>query len=448
MQKLFLLFEKFWGKSNKYFLALILLTVPLYPKFPFLTVPGTQVAIRLEDFILALASVFWFLGNIRNLLSFKKDPLKRAILLFWAITFLSTLSAIFLTQTVSPLLSLLHWGRRIEYMSVFLFLLDSNVRKQDLAFYIRCLIVVFLYSFVVGFGQKYLQWPIITTQNAEYSKGLALQYLSGGHLVSTFAGHYDMASFIILASPLLFAAVLYDKTLLYVKNKATRIMSITVTVLVILAGLWLLTNAASRISIISYAGAVSLTLILIRKIKIIPIFLALVFLFSITSGSLIGRYENILDVIVKKVHAQEVLISTPEPTPPPPLEDRSTNIRLAVEWPRALRALTKNPLLGTGYSSITLATDNDYLRSLGEVGILGTMSFGLVLILVFAAILKGFFSSKTWTTKKLLCAALMGAIPGIFLNLVFIDLLEASKFAILFWFFLGLTIAHLRSSES
>ena len=49
-----------------------------------------------------------------------------------------------------------------------------------------------------------------------------------------------------------------------------------------------------------------------------------------------------------------------------------------VEWPRAIRALKKNPLLGTGYSSITLATDNDYLRLLGETGVLGFLAFLLI----------------------------------------------------------------------
>ena len=57
---------------------------------------------------------------------------------------------------------------------------------------------------------------------------------------------------------------------------------------------------------------------------------------------------------------------------------RSFQIRLNIEWPRAIRAFWKNPFLGTGYSSITIATDNDYLRILGETGIFGLLSFVLL----------------------------------------------------------------------
>jgi O-antigen ligase len=219
-----------------------------------------------------------------------------------------------------------------------------------------------------------------------------------------------------------------------------------------LLGLWLLANAASRISIVSYFGAISLALLLIKRAYYIPVVALLILIVAGTSLSLVNRYESIYDVLIKKVHAAELstplIRPTPTPTLPPRLEDRSTNIRLDVEWPRAIRALTKNPLLGTGYSSITLATDNEYLRSLGEVGILGTLSFLLCFVLVLGEIVKGFFGEKKFTTKKLLIAGAIGMLAGSFLNMVFIDILEASKFAIMFWLFLGITISHMRYQES
>jgi len=91
--------------------------------------------------------------------------------------------------------------------------------------------------------------------------------------------------------------------------------------------------------------------------------------------------------------------SLPEATPSAYFEPtalavgRSTDIRLKVEWPRAIKAFLKNPLLGTGYSSITLATDNDYLRMLGETGILGTLAF-LAIILEITRIVWQFLKDK------------------------------------------------------
>jgi len=41
----------------KYLTAAILLAIPLYPKFPFIRIPGVQVSIRLEDFLLVVLTL-------------------------------------------------------------------------------------------------------------------------------------------------------------------------------------------------------------------------------------------------------------------------------------------------------------------------------------------------------------------------------------------------------
>ncbi len=331
-------------------------------------------------------------------------------------------------------------------MVIFLLCLDLKVTKKELLFFVACFAAVVVYAFGYGVGQKYFNWPIITTQNEEYSKGIALFYMPGGHLVSTFAGHYDMASVLILITPLLLVFATHPS--IFEKGRRGLLISGLLSVIILL-GMWLVANAASRISIVSYVGVASLALLLVRRMYLIPVFAIVVFLVAASSSSLIGRYMNIFDVLIDKVSAADVstiMTPTPEPTPIPPVEDRSTNIRLAVEWPRAIRALTKNSLLGTGYSSITLATDNEYLRSLGEVGIIGSLSFLLCFVLIITELVKRFWRNKTFNTQKLLVASALALLPGVFLNMVFIDILEASKFAIMFWLFLGITLAHARTS--
>ena len=49
--------SKFRGHI-KYLVAVILLVTPLYPKFPFVNVPGTFVSIRVEDFVIAATAIF------------------------------------------------------------------------------------------------------------------------------------------------------------------------------------------------------------------------------------------------------------------------------------------------------------------------------------------------------------------------------------------------------
>ncbi len=163
------------------------------------------------------------------------------------------------------------------------------------------------------------------------------------------------------------------------------------------------------------------------------------------SGSLIARYMRIIEVTVKKVTQviPEALAQVPEQGMPV-FEDRSTSIRLNIEWPRALRAFAKNPILGTGLSSITLATDNDYLRALGEVGILGFLAF----ILIFVQLIRKLITVFPFPEKLSLAQAyLMGtiaALPGVFLNALFIDIFEASKFAIIFWLLMGMAYGSIK----
>ena len=127
-------------------------------------------------------------------------------------------------------------------------------------------------------------------------------------------------------------------------------------------------------------------------------------------------------------------------------EDRSTSIRLVVEWPRAIRALEKNPIFGTGYSSITLATDNDYLRSLGETGLLGFAAFILVFIYKFKSFLK-FDGLKDLDINKAFVASFIGSTIGILITAVFIDVFEASKFATIYWLISGMVIAFLETDK-
>ncbi|MBU2578005.1 O-antigen ligase family protein [Patescibacteria group bacterium] len=159
---------------------------------------------------------------------------------------------------------------------------------------------------------------------------------------------------------------------------------------------------------------------------------------------------------------------TPTPTPTPVFESeseagssgepfeptalavgRSTDIRLKVEWPRAIRAFLKNPILGTGYSSISLATDNDYLRMFGEIGILGVLAFGAVIIEIARRMLFFSFNSNALKEERIFVIGVIGASIGYFLNATFIDVFEASKVAFFFWIMVGaaLKVIDLRNNR-
>ncbi len=170
--------------------------------------------------------------------------------------------------------------------------------------------------------------------------------------------------------------------------------------------------------------------------------------FSNIERVLFGANRHLVYAAGEPTIERRSTVYVPKPTPVPILEDRSTSIRLNVEWPRAIRALSKNPLLGTGYSSITLATDNDYLRLLGETGILGFLAFALIFLRIGEVILKSLPFRFNGEYEKAFVAGFIGSLPGLFLNATFIDIFEASKFAILFWLLMGILVSLARLNKN
>ena len=97
--------------------------------------------------------------------------------------------------------------------------------------------------------------------------------------------------------------------------------------------------------------------------------------------------------------------------------------------------------MGTGYSSLGIATDNDILRSLGEVGVLGTVAFVLILIEVSKRIFKSFKDNSKFI--RFFSAGVLSMVAAFVVNGLFIDVFEASKVAAIFWMILGLNLAAL-----
>lgn len=426
MQKLLKLFKP----SLKYLVTAVLIVVPLFPKFPAIKIPGIYVAIRLEDFLILFTLLIFLIPMLIDFKIFFKEKVSRAIILFLLIGFISTVSGVFLTNTVSFSIAFLHFFRRVEYLSLFFVgFIYIQQTKNDLFFeyLLKLLLIINLFVFLYGFGQKYLNLPIIITQNEEYSKGVALSYTAGAHINSSFAGHYDLASYLVLIMPIFISAYFVFK------EKLSKIILGISTFL----GFWLLSAAVSRIAIVAFLISTTISLFLLKKYKaIITVLLISTVIFGF-SADLRVRYGRIIEVVREKISSAIVVYAEDKGNVN---EDRSTSIRFNVEWPRAIRAFSKNPLLGTGYSSITLATDNDYLRALGETGVLGLLSF----ILIFIALFKIF---KTYEFKNnldsIFIASFIGSTVGILITALFIDIFEASKFAIIYWLFVGIVVGQI-----
>jgi hypothetical protein len=117
--------------------------------------------------------------------------------------------------------------------------------------------------------------------------------------------------------------------------------------------------------------------------------------------------------------------------------DISFTTRFQAEWPNAWKAFLRNPLLGSGYSSITLATDNDFLRALGETGLLGFISFVLIFIVLGIALVELAPKSKDQLVNAWAFGA-AGGLLGLAANATLIDVFESSKVAEGLWIMLGI----------
>lgn len=459
-------------KINWLSLAVIVLFIfiPLYPKFPLVNIPGTYVAIRIEDLLVALIVLFWAIWEIVRGLPVLRDRVSQLILLYLAIGGLSLLSAILITKNISPHLALFHWLRRVEYMSLFFVAYASVKGLRNVKSYSWAILIATVGVIIYGLGQKFFAWPVVSTMNEEFSKGLLLQLSEWARVNSTFAGHYDLAAYLVMILALTMGLMVG------LKDKLSRI----VIGLIGFFSLYLLVLTASRVSFVAYLLAVLFILLGLKKYwwigPVLTVSLILVFFsadfvqryaqtFNIDLTALSARikiFEQAEEVeivqgpIVVQEEEKEAIARRPKESPEPETEEAtptteewrpttevaveySSGIRFNVEWPRSIRAFRKNPLLGTGYSSVTLATDNDYLRALAETGLLGFLSFWLIFLEIGRRLIL-FFQEKKDLLLKALVIGLSGAALGLFANAVFIDVFEASKIALVFWLLMGVLV--------
>lgn len=467
MQKFLSVFEKglFW------LLIFLISFIILFPKLPLYSVSGTFVAVRIEDLVVAVSLGVWSLylilsGKIRE---FFKDRLYQAMALFFLIGALSVFSAVFVTHTALPHLSVLHLLRRVELILLLPLAYTAIKTKKQIIISLMVLSGVLFTVNLYALGQEYLDWPLFSTTNSEFAKGTVLRLTPGARVNSSFAGHYDLAIFLMMSLVMISALIFLAKGWL-LKTWLGFLASLSFMVLVM---------TAARQSFAAVLVGAILSLILTGKKVVVLLILVLAVaalaypsqlrdrFFSTITVNLLGggaRYVNTDKEIGDQLNistlplgqqssasAESTSSATPSAkvasdiAPGEPIDTtqlgvyRSFEIRFKVEWPRAIRAFIKNPVLGTGYSSLGLATDNDVLRSLGEVGILGTLAFVLFLIEVFKRIRKEYILGDRFV--RFYSAGTLSVIVAFSLNGLFIDVFEASKIAAVFWILLGIALA-------
>lgn len=526
--------------------GILMVVIPAYPKLPLADlIEGYIVRLRIEDLMVLVTTLIWFVQLLRRKITFPKPVLAKWIIGYLVVGLLSTLSAIFITETVpmarEHIFKLyLHYFRRIEYFSLFFIAYSSIRSKRDLKILLAIALATLVAVVLYGFGQKYLLWPAFSTMNREFSKGVRLYLSPSSRVMSTFAGHYDYAAYLMMALSFVVAGFWL------VKKWYLKLM----LVLIFAGAYWSLILTASRTSFLGYLAGITVIAWMLGKsrgrLKMFFNWLAAVVVsmfVMLTMGDLSERFfsmmrqpdqlahdltqilpvdrrfvNNIMSAIGFQVsNFEDSLIalksdlnkpvkspppggvsddplgavSTPTDTPPtsrPPdvseeeealrrqLEAAQTStptgngeyspnalkyglsiaIRLDALWPRAIEGFKRNPLLGSGYSTLVKAeneeftqaesTDNDYLRMLGETGILGTITFlaAVALLTITGYRLFQKVNDPLWQT---LGAGIVGAVIALLVNATYIDVFESSKIAYLLWAFAAITLRALELTK-
>lgn len=411
----------------KYLCAAILVFIPLYPKFPMFFLPHSTVAVRAEDFLLGLGFLVLTI-YITVHKYWHKIPLFFPVLAFFATGLVSSLSAILITHNVSNSLVIFHFLRRFEYLLVFYIIyFATSHSSSNRRFIFELMLFPFAGVFLYGLAQIYFGAPVISTMSSESSKGIALTLQPGVQLSSTFAGHYDLAIYLAMIVITLFVCQVNTR------KTVIKLGSLLAT----LCAVWLFMRAGSRIGLLGLGVSLLILSLSLKKFAWGLVYLTIILAMVFTSQNLLTRMGNLIKIIkpqsinlVVPVYAQDRAVQA----------DRSTSIRLDVEWPLAIRALYKNPILGTGYSSLGLATDNDYLRAIGETGLLGFSSFILLLIAVAKRVFLSFKKSIS-VLDRVVSSSSLGVFIFFMICAIFLDVFESSKIAILFWSFMGLSFS-------
>lgn len=550
--------------------------IPLYPKIP-LWSPIEQyiVRVRLEDFFILFAGIVWLVQVIRGKIKWL-SPMFWLVLAYVMVGAASTLSAIYYTQTV-PMESLhigktlLHYFRYIEYFSLFFIAYGAVRKRQDVKWLMAFLALTVVAITLYGYGQKFFYWPVYSTMNREFSKGIRLYLTPFARVQSTFAGHYDMAAYLVVTLPIILALA-YQSI-----NKWLK-LGLHVSFWL---GSWLLVLSASRTPFGAYLVGVALVITLTALVQkgwlnkarfwfgrgIVTALMVLVLLFYfgadlferlghiINANPSLAKMSQEVNTFRLRYISDETLAALPLtpaalqkmlPQTEPPLSGISTDelaaaaakevaatkdvasskdqqpvaagdhpdatpivppifkasdptdmlpagvykdipdevevittsptgekvvqrvqrkriysecalknelslcIRLETLWPRAIEGFLMNPVLGSGYATLTKdgvevfteadSTDNNFLRTLGETGILGVVTFYGCVLLVLWQCLRSLKSTDP--LLKAVGIGLFGGTIGLLLNAIYIDVFAASKVAQTYWLICGVFLAY------
>lgn len=279
-----------WFWDNILFLETLFLLafIPLYPKLPLVDVKNTWVYVRVEDFLVFFVFISFFTLLIKRKISLK-TPLTIPIMAFWLVGAVATIHGVVLIfptiPNVFPNVAFLAFLRHIEYMSLFFVAYVGIREKRSFGPVVAVVVLTLLGVVAYGLGQRFLGFPAFLTMNEEFAKGIPITLSQLSRLPSTFAGHYDLAAYLVLVIPIL-VSLIFGFRNIFIK--------LIFAASVLLGGL-LMFMTVSRVSLVVLFVAIFGVMFFQKKklaILSIPLIICAGFLFIALKPTVLTRFTS------------------------------------------------------------------------------------------------------------------------------------------------------------
>jgi len=353
----------------RYGLAATVIGFSLSPDIPF-----AGIELRLEDFLIPIIGLAWFFKNMNQKGGLSYTSLKKPFLIILVLGLFSTVIALGFS-TLHYTAAMQYYFKNVEYFVLFFLALNILKTREDVYFILATLLLSSAFMGIFG------TYQVLT-------KGESFGFrVSGpnGETANILGGYYVFC--MSLAAGLFFCT----------KNIRLKV------ILLIYLGvfmMWPLLQTLSRASFVSMLFAL-LFLGIIGKQRILFWLGGFMAIFPLLFPEyLFDRMRTVLGV----VGVGDM---------PTSMQDKLLGWGLL--WDNKITTDGLSLLLGNGVGSIRLNIDNEYMKILGETGLLGLLMFIIMIVAVFKLSWKVFKESSN-TTDQGLCLGFLGALIALLIQ--------------------------------
>jgi O-Antigen ligase len=421
-------------------LLLALFLFPLYPKIGLVPISGTYIPIRLDDVITVGATVAWGVSLIAERRRPRIPPLAGFAVAWLLAGLVALIVGAGLQHTISATTGAFYWAKPIEYLLLGWMAFDLVTSRKRL----KSVLTVILASAAVVIMYGLLQRLGLTPPPPTYIPGASFSVLT-----STMSDPHELAIYLGLVAVIVMALWQYASTrwrlvgsaflvaLAYVLVHAGVRSEFIALLIVTVAFLWWrrtrLPSALLLASLLTVfflpAGAESFLASTIAQPQIVT-----------PGASATGGQPQIV-APGASVPLSAGSISVGDRFAGDLSRDVSLSTRLQNKWPNLLRIAWAHPFFGGGPSVATEAADGYYVRSLAEIGVIGTIAFLGLLLATLARLGVGFVRGgglPGWLALAAFLGTLFVAAVG-----VLIDTWVSSRPMQLYWPLVGAALAGL-----